>query len=323
MKSLALVVALATFFVALPALADDPRARALLNRGASLRERGREQDALDAFLHANAIESTPRTIAQIGLTHGALGHWVEAYVHLRQAMAATDDPWIRSRWSALEAAMIDVRAHVAFLHVSGEREGVHVVIGTRDLGAIPIADPVAVDPGTVDVEIRRDDTVLYTQRVMLQVGETSEVVIRPEEEPSTRPRTPTQPQPPAEPRTAIDPPARAGRPWPAIGWTSIGVGSAAIITGIVFHIMREHEAGLANDCRLTPAMCMGTAEEHIDAANTDRTVAIVSYAVGGALVAGGILALVFAGNRTASVTSSALGCGPSLNGLGAFCAGTF
>lgn len=326
MKSFALLVACTSLFVVAPVRADDPRARALLERGADLRERGRNEQALDAFVHANAIESTPRSIAQIGLTHGVLAHWVPAFEHLHQALAADQDPWIRSRWRALEAAMLDVRAHLGFLHFSGTRTGVHVVIGTRDLGPLPIEAPVAAEPGVVEVEVRVGDQVQYAQRVILEAGETAEVVITDQGAPAAPEPAPLPQAPIAESPVNQGPPAdraQASSVLPVLAWTSIGVGAAGVVTGVIFHVMREHEAGLANDCRTGTGACAEGAEVHVDRASTDLTLAIVGYAVGSAFVAAGVLALVFSDPDDGDTARASLRCGPAVGSLGAACAGTF
>lgn len=223
--------------------------------------------------------------------------------------------------------MLDVRAHLGFLHFSGARSGVHIVIGTRDLGPLPIDAPVAAEPGVVEVEVRLGDEVQYAQRVILEAGETAQVVI-------TDQGAPAAPQPPPLPQAPVaESPINQGPPadraqqsnvLPVLAWTSIGVGAAGIVTGVIFHVMREHEAGLANDCRTTGAgACAEGAEVHVDRASTDLTLAIVGYAVGSAFVAAGVLALVFSDADEGDPARASVHCGPALGSLGAACAGTF
>lgn len=307
------------------ARADDPRAEALLERGASLRERGRVEAALQEFVHANSIESTPRSLAQIGLTHGQLQHWVEAYEFLRDAMRSESNPWIRSRWRNLESAMLEVRRHIGFVRINGTGENVRLVIATRDVGSLPFSESVAVLPGAITLEFRRGSAILFSREATVGLAETVDVDVSgepllapPRVDPAPQPVVRT-PEP--APNTPSEPATRA-RALPTVGWILVGAGAVGIVTGAVFHLMRESEAGAANECRLMSDACVGTADEHVRAADRDQALAITGYAVGALLVAGGITMLVLSSDDDAS--DSSLACAPVVGPIsGASCSGHF
>lgn len=330
---IALLVASAITLTPTLVLAEDPRAEALLERGASLRERGRYEAALREFVHANSIESTPRSLAQLGLTHGTLEHWVDAFEFLRAAMQSESDPWIRSRWRNLESGMREVRRHVGFLHITGSAEGVRVIVGERDVGALPIEQSVPVLPGAVVVQFRRGTAILFSREATVEVAATVEIDVSTEwalQPPAPAPTPVPAPVAVPLPEAAVHvsgtatPPSDRGV-LPTVGFILVGTGAVALATGVVFHVMRESAAGAANDCRLGLPSCVGTAEDHVSAADRDEVLAITGYVAGGLLVGAGVALLILAPGRDRSDTqASAWSCAPSFGSvLGAGCAGQF
>jgi len=87
-----------------------PQARAedvesLIKKGTELRRVHRDREALAEFRKAAAIEETPRVLAQIALAEQALGIWVDAEAHLKKALAAESDAWIRKNAGVLRGAL--------------------------------------------------------------------------------------------------------------------------------------------------------------------------------------------------------------------------
>jgi hypothetical protein len=86
-------------------------ADALVRRGLELRMQGRDVEALAAFHEAQAARPSPRALALVALTEQALGEWRAAGEHLRAAVTAEDDPWIREHRHLLEQALAVIIAH--------------------------------------------------------------------------------------------------------------------------------------------------------------------------------------------------------------------
>ncbi len=308
-----LIAALLCFSAAATARADNVDADALINEGLRLREAHEDARALELFQHAYQIEQSPRALAQIALAEQALGHWVRAYMQLSEAMTHVDNEWISSRAPALHAALEDARTHVGFLQISGGAPGLHAWIGTRDLGALPIREPVVVDAGVMDVELRDGGDVVSAQRVLrVDRGATVGVELPPpHREPPPLARTTTHAPPTPLPRI--------------LGWTSLGVGVAALGVGVAFHAMRNSAAADANACLDDlGALTSCTIEEQRSrqsSVDTDTTLMAVGYIGGGVLVAAGALLLILApSDETQSHT--AFRCVPSFP-LGAACTGSF
>lgn len=133
-----------------PAFAED--ASALIDRGIELREQQRDEEALELFERAHRIEPSPRALAQIGLAEQALGRWVEAEEHLRAALAATGDAWIRSRRDVLSQALDEIGRHVGRLEVRSDVDGAEVHVDGRRVATLP-AEPIAVRAGRVELTV--------------------------------------------------------------------------------------------------------------------------------------------------------------------------
>lgn len=78
-------------------------------------------------------------------------------------------------------------------------------------------------------------------------------------------------------------------PWK---WTTIGAGSALVVTGVVFTVLAELDRAEYEDAGRTPEgwldISMKRAQSLEDSVNTYRTVSYVMYGLGGAAVIGGV-----------------------------------
>jgi len=91
-------------------------------------------------------------------------------------------------------------------------------------------------------------------------------------------------------------PETAEDPYLAWKWTTIGVGSAAVATGVVFTILAELDRAEFEDTKRDAdgdlLISQTRAKALQDSVNTNRTVSYVLYGVGGAAAVGGVLWLV-------------------------------
>src|SRR4051812_6794852 len=84
---------LCTALCAWPSLARATQeSDALIDLGLGMRRQGDEEGASREFRKAYEISSTPRALAELGLSETALGRWTDAEAHLRQAVSAVSDP---------------------------------------------------------------------------------------------------------------------------------------------------------------------------------------------------------------------------------------
>ena len=130
-------------------------AEALVRQGNQLRSAGDDQSALPLFEKAVAVHPSPRTWAQLGLVEKALGRWAEADRHLTDALrGGNQDPWIQKNLAVLEKTLAEVKRQVARIEITGEPVGADVLVNGRLVGKVPLPQPVRVNAGTVDIELR-------------------------------------------------------------------------------------------------------------------------------------------------------------------------
>ncbi|MEI8259813.1 MAG: hypothetical protein WCJ30_29465, partial [Deltaproteobacteria bacterium] len=105
-----------------------PNADELIRHGLEMRRRGDDPGALAEFRLAYDAGHSPRAAAQMGWAEQALGRWLDADGHVREALSATTDPWIIGRRVLLDASMAVINQHVGDLEILGGVAGalVHV-----------------------------------------------------------------------------------------------------------------------------------------------------------------------------------------------------
>lgn len=298
-------------------------AEALIAQGLTLREQGKDDQALEVFRRAEQKQKTPRATAQVALAEQALGMWGLAETHLAAALADKSDPWITKNRSALEGALATIQKHVGAVEIRANVPG-QVFVDGAPVGTLPREAPLRLEVGPRQVEVRADGyypmshTVVVSNDTMAR--ETFALVKLPAAPPSDsgaaqKPVTPVKPAPadgPNVPRT--------------VGWVLVGTGVGAAVFGGVSFLVREVQTGRYND-RVDcpginkpnqPAAC----QEILDAESTWRTVGIASFIGAGVLGAAGLTLVIASPNRpkTTALTAS---CGPFGAAPGVACVGTF
>ncbi len=157
-----------------------------MEQGLDAREAGDDVHALDLFQRAYAEEPAPRTAAQLGLCEQALGSWVEAQRHVREALA-TSDTWVRRNRSSLEHALTAIDEQVGTIEVLGGVDGASVRWGGQSLGALPMTEPASVVVGRATLEVTADGYVPYAIELTVRGGELTRQVVRLEEVHATPP----------------------------------------------------------------------------------------------------------------------------------------
>jgi hypothetical protein len=217
-----------------------------LHEGFELRGQGLDLEAFELFTRAAEATHWPRAFAQLGLAEQALGRWAAADEHVRQALAAVDDPWIVSRRPYLEQAAETIAAHIAELNAVGP-DGAELFVQGRLVGILPLAAPVRVAVGQAVVVVRRVGHELGRRVVIfephdrrLEVFEAAPGPDSAAAQPSAAAAPPTQPTPPpielhranAPPRTA--PPAGtphgADRAPARLRAAALGLGAGGLAT---------------------------------------------------------------------------------------------
>jgi hypothetical protein len=306
-------------------------AEALVRQGNQLRSAGDDQNALPLFEKAVQVHPSYRTWAQLGLVEKALGRWAEADRHLTDALKGGQDPWIQKNVTVLEKTLAEVKRQVARIEITGEPVGAEVLVNGRPVGKVPLPQPVRVNAGTVDIELRAPG-YKPTLRTVAVVGlQYQPVVIRLEREGTGD--SSASPPPGGGPLSLgmdADRPVQPWRPW-AVGGALAGaaVGIGVGVLGAVNHDQKVTDFN-KYPCAEAPdgsIVNKNTGVKDQKCANlrasykNAKTMAIVGFTAGAAL---GATALVLylttpsggGGGETAMATAPVCAAGPGLVGLG-------
>jgi tetratricopeptide (TPR) repeat protein len=330
----------------------------LIRQGIELRKAGDDLAASEIFRRAYDRSRSPRAAAQLGIAEQALGRWEDADIHITEALRAKGDPWIEKNRAAIERSAGVIKAHLARIHLVGEPSGAEVLFNGRSVGTLPLAGPISVSVGEIDVELRAPGYVSANRRVTLVAGQYQRMVLRlekaaakaepaAESQPASSPPAaavaaaspPTQPPPPSAgvavavapldqspPRASSGPSARK-----VIKWGAFALGAAGLVTGVVASVIHESKASEfksaeGGGCRDRDHRAVDVFGDPVPACQPildsyygARTWQIVGFASAGVFgLAGLVLALTEPQRPAAARTSWS--CGPSSSGLGGSCA---
>lgn len=326
---------LVVLFTGLPCTARaGGSAVALVERGIQLRREHRDAEALDLFRQALEFETSARTRAQIALAEQALGQWVNAEKDMNEALAQTDDAWIRGHTDALDDALAAIRHHLGTLSVESNLPGAELWVNGAQAGTLP-GSPLRIAAGDVEYELRFAGHPPVRRRVKVapeaSVHEIVEVAALndvPESVPAARVDG-GPPVPPQLASKALDvapaPTFDPGTARRAIAWGLPGGAGALLTAAVAAQVVREESAAHYND----DALCFkpGLSRDAVcgiyrGRAETATTVAITGYAGAGVLaIASGVL---FLGNSSKPASAATrLVIHGSMHGLCAEYSGQF
>jgi hypothetical protein len=296
-------VALAALLTALGGVAraaDDEDA--LIRRGVELRKGGDDRAALQELERAYQVARSPRAAAQLGFAEQALALWPQAETHVSESLRAKDDPWINKNRAVVEEALRTIRSHVGRIEISGDRPGAGVAVNGQRVGTLPLAQPVAVSAGPVDIEVKATGYLPAVKTVNVAAGEYARVSFALVAQPQPPPFAPVPaPRGPAvmSPVPVISGGAAASAAAPDAVADSghgrrvaaIGIGAAGVVAigaGVACSLVGRNKFDAIND----DAAADRPYNESNGNWKTYETSAVALYVVGGAaLVAGSALYL--------------------------------
>src|SRR5262245_58798349 len=155
-----------------PARADSAtdEAEALIRQGTELRHQKQDAKALPLFERAYSLVRNPRTAAQLGLAKMSLGYWLDAERLLDEALGAPDHPWIASNLKVLEQSRVTVRKNIGELVVTGGPAGAELLVNGRPAGRLPLAGPLRLDRGPVEIVLRAPGHTAASRTIQLGGG---------------------------------------------------------------------------------------------------------------------------------------------------------
>ncbi|HEX3697213.1 MAG TPA: PEGA domain-containing protein [Polyangia bacterium] len=297
----------------------------LIREGIELRRHGDDAAALARFRKAHQLDHAPRSLAQIGLAEQALGLWVAAFSHLRDALAVANDGWIQKNRTVLEQALAVINGHLGTLELAGEPEGAEVRVDGQQAGKFPIVEPLRLGVGTVVVEVASDGYVTISRPVQISAENPARerFVLQkiaggaiPDLGFSATRSTATE-SIPRSPENDDRPPGRRL----ILAGSLAAAGLLALGWGGIETVVWQHRVSSFNnraDCWNNPPQnwAQGCADLH-DQGQRAKYLAFTGYGIGVALAA--TSAIVFV-TRPAHASTTALACVPVPTGLGAQCA---
>jgi hypothetical protein len=280
----------------------------LIRKGNDLRQQGRNEEALPLFQAAYAAARNPRTAGQLGLSEMTVGYWVEAETHLAEALEFPNHPWVAKNSEGLREMLKKARSKIAEVDVAGSPAGAEVRVNGRVVGALPLAKPLRIGEGRIQIEVVAPNHKSETRSLSVKGGEKETVTVNLEKvapiaavaarQPATSPPV-TVPAPVLITPVSRDLPAERRSKWPAFATAGVSVLAVGFGTVELFRwqhaedsfnghlgpgpgspMASKHDCGEQDPMRGGPG-CQSLYDEAVQA----RTLSIVGFAVGGALAA--------------------------------------
>lgn len=146
---------------------DTGAAEELIRQANDLRRHGHDERALPLYRKAYEAARSARTAGQLGLAEMALGYWAAAEGHLDEALAENRNPWIDKNRPALETALHTAQSHLGQLQVEGKPDGAEVLVNGSVVGTLPLASPLRISEGRVELEVRAPGRRTMTRTLSL------------------------------------------------------------------------------------------------------------------------------------------------------------
>ena len=143
----------------------------LVREGVERRRHGDDADALRLFEEAYDKGHSPRALAQMALAEQALGRWLAASEHIRQALGIERDPWIIKNRSILKESAARVAEHVGQIDILGGTPGAEVRLDGVARGILPLRQPLAATTGTVTIDILMRGRLPVRRTTSVRAGE--------------------------------------------------------------------------------------------------------------------------------------------------------
>lgn len=287
-----------------PAAAKDPSeitavdretARNLLDQGDQLFEAGDHAGALQKYQAADAIMGVPTTAIEVGRALEALGRLVEArdaFLRVLRYPRQESEPsaFAKARTRADERAR-ELAARIPKLTVviEGDATDAPVVrIDGRVISAALVGQPLSVDPGERRVQIEAPGMLPADRTVALAEGQSEEIVLRLTVDPDA---LPLDPSPGPEPAAPADPAPPSPGGVPIFATIGFSIGAAGLVVGAVTGGLSLAKTASLDETCGGDAICPIEAQGAIDEAELFANVSNVGFAVAGAGVLFGVIAL--------------------------------
>jgi PEGA domain len=145
------------------------QARARFEEGIKAYDAGRYEQARLAFLQTYALKKDPGVLLNLAFASVKSGHALDGQKYFKQYLADAPSTATKERGAASDG-LKEAEGALGRIEVTGPPKGVVLVDGV-EVGAAPLAEPVAVDPGEHAITLKTPDGVAQTQRITVHAGE--------------------------------------------------------------------------------------------------------------------------------------------------------
>lgn len=293
------VAALAVCFATFTAAAQpSDEAKESFDKGKTLFEQKKYEDALPALQRATELTDSPNARLYVGRCLKELGRRAEAYEELRMAMsdaaklADSDPKYAKTRdAAAAQVAILDREVGKVVVVVTEQRKGVVAKLAGRTLLGTELGVPRAVEPGAVVVQLEVDGKVVSEKTVDVGAGATVSVTLAPDGAAETK-TGPTDPDPKTGPKTE---PKTSGGGVRIAGFVVGGLGVGGLIGFGVAGGLALGKKGELDDACGDGACPDDSHQDTIDEGRTLSLAANVCLGVGAGLLTAGVFMIAFGG----------------------------
>jgi hypothetical protein len=156
------------------AAAEDENA--LIEQGKALRMAGDDEGAFKYYLRAYNVARSSRAATQLGMCEYNLARWVDAELHLTQALKL-NDAYVNKNRKVIVDFLRDVRTHLGHLEITGRPSGAEVEVGGRLVGRLPLPGPFRIASGETTVRVAAPGHKTERREVTIEPGQVRRVNI--------------------------------------------------------------------------------------------------------------------------------------------------
>lgn len=289
--------------------AQEAAAQVRFGKGRELFIANKYAEALAELRAAIELYASPNTRLYIGRCERELGHPARAYLELQRAAteaadrARTDPRYASTRDAARQEAQALEGKFGKIVVTAKDAQGAQITVAGAPLGAAALGVATPIDPGHVEVAATAKGKLPFKKSVTIKAGETADVIITLEPDPSAATTPGDEPPPVLPPPTnptnggTEKPPETPGnvvveRTGGGVRVVGFVVGGAGIVGVSLFAIFagvaQTQYDSLRRDCNSQP--CGPSYNGRIADGERNQTIANVSLGFGiGALLVGGIM----------------------------------
>jgi hypothetical protein len=282
-------------------------AEALFEEGVALSDKGQWPDACKKFEASQSLDVAVGTLLRLADCYERIGRRAAAWARFREArsLAQVQAMPDRERIAALRAEALDAKlARITIKVPASVPAGFEVALDDTLVSRASWGSALPVDAGTANVTATAPGYFPFQRRVMVpEAGGARLIVTVPPLEakpaPAPAPRAAPRAAPKPGPRAATRKDANAGYGARAIGVTFGVVGGVGLATGgaLAVAASRRNDKSL-DHCPAGPRLCTARGVQLRDEAATLADLATVSTAVGGGLLASGVVVYLVGSSKS-------------------------